>query len=384
MPGIGITGGRFGGGGGGGGATVTIGVYSDIGLTTPITSADFEQVVYIDLNVAGITTPTEYRFLIFNASNNGVLYIEAGTPLTYTISSFNNLLIYGEATDGTDVAAALTAFELTINADADANAFINAHNTASGQAMGAVQQTAIQGTFQRFKGIGTTNGSDLWTKLVACNSEIYPFVPVDDLTVSIAAYALDMVDPSTPAIWYGFVPSDYSVTGITGGIGKYLAMKRAPSDFGQNDVGTDAYSRNATGNYNTRAYMGAVTTDINSNGVIPIISTSLGGYKINSTSFEGHNTNGIGLHSHNRNGASTNQLYKDGVLVYSGTIASVAPTTNKFYGFAYNKNGTSDRNFVGELAMICDRCSFNAVEMSDWFEVWDYYQTNVITGGRNV
>lgn len=365
------------------GGTLTIGVYSDAGHTTPITSADFGDTIYIKSTVTGIT-PTEYRFFVFETASNGVATVQVGDSISYDITSFNDLVIYAEAKDASVAAAAFTSFEVTINADADATAFINAHNTASGQTMAAAQQQVIQGLFQRLKGIGTTNSSDLWTKLSSSNSEIYPFAPVDDSTVSIPAYALDLVDPSTPATWNGFILSDYAVTGVSGGTSKYLAMKRAPSDYGQNDVGVDAYVR-AAGGFPGLVGVGASASGANSNAVLVQPSSTGGFYKVNTTVFPSYSaTTNKGLQSAQRDNASTNAAYVRGILVASNSSASVTPTINIFYGLANNTGTTSERNYTNEVAMVASRCSFTTTEMQDWNECWEYYQTNIITGGRNV
>ena len=45
-------------------------IFSDVGLTNPITSADFGATVYINLTTS-IAAPTEYRFLLFKDSIDG-------------------------------------------------------------------------------------------------------------------------------------------------------------------------------------------------------------------------------------------------------------------------------------------------------------------------
>ena len=383
MPGIGITGGRF-SSGGGGSASITIGVFSDAGLTNPITSADFGDTVYINLTTS-IASPTEYRFLIFESSVIGNYTLQAGATLSYTISSFNNLIVFAESEDGVSVAAALTPFELTINADVDANAYINAHNTASGLTMGVVQQEAIQGLFQRLKGVGTTYGSDLWSLLLASNSEIYSFCPVDDSTVSIPAYAIDLVNPSIAAVWNGFIPTDYTVTGVTGGVGKYLAMKRSPSDFGQNNIGIHVYSRTTVAGLSNTGIGASSAGDISGNRAFVFVSTNYGYYAANDTPDNLFNTSTLGLISAQRIVSTSKEKYLNGVLVNIASVASTTPTTNKFYGFANNGNGTASRALTGcELALIAATCSFTINEMYDFYEAIQYYQTNVITGGRNV
>ena len=63
---IGITGGRF-GGGGTPVPSVTLGVFSDAGHTTPITQADFGETIYIKAVVTGITA-TGYWLYIDNGT----------------------------------------------------------------------------------------------------------------------------------------------------------------------------------------------------------------------------------------------------------------------------------------------------------------------------
>jgi hypothetical protein len=366
-----------------GGATLEIGVFSDAGATIPIVSADFGDTVYIKLTVVGIT-PTNYRFFICENNVNFNLIEQASNIYAQTISTFNDLIIYGEAEDGSIAACALDATTLTINADADANAFIAAHNAASGQVMAILQQEVIQGTFQRLKGTGTTYGSDLWTKLSNSNSEIYPYTPVSDSIASAAAYAVDMINPDVLAVFNNFIPADYSVNGVIGNPTKYLAMKRSPSDYDQNSIGADTYGRNVSTSAQ-HCTVGASASDANGNATL-VQTCGVEAFKVNSTLFTIIGVNNlIGLSSINRTTSTTQEYYNDGVLTKTAAATSLTPTTTKFYGHAYSKSDlTSDRNSNQQLAMVASRCGFTAFEMNDWFEVWDYYQTNIITGGRNV
>jgi hypothetical protein len=250
--------------------------------------------------------------------------------------------------------------------------------------MASAQQEVVQGTFEMLKGTGTTNGSDLWSILLACSAEIYPFVPVNDSLANVDAYAIDMIDPAIPSTWNGFIASDFTTTGVTGGAGKYLAMKRAPSNFGQNDIGFDTYSRSGGAGFGSNIAIGTTTTDINSSGATMYISNNFGFYSANTPASAGNNGDGLGLHSINRVNSSQLSAYKRGVHVNTKSGTSETPTSNKFYGFANNSNGTSERNIIFEQAMLCARCSFTTNQLVDWNDVWEYYQTNIITGGRNV
>ena len=364
------------GGGSGGGGTLTIGVYLDAGLTIPYTTGvDLSAQIWIHITT-DLDTPTEYRYLIFDDVLDGTRAVNGVATLEWTVRTLNPIIIYAEAVNATAAACALLPFEIDINADADATAFINAHNTASGQTMAAAQQGVIQGLVERLKGFGTTYGSDLWTKLSSSNSEIYPFTPVDDSTVSIPAYALDMVDPSVAAIWNGFIPTDFAVTGVTGGSSKYLAMKRAPSDFGQNDVGCDAFTRSAIGG-DQNSMLGA--TDGNyTNGVF--INS---GFNAANCTYRTGTVTATGFHSVSRIISTEFKYYKDGITNITHINTSQPPTTKKCYGFGVN-SGVLNRPYTGELSMLALRCGLTANEMQDWFESWEYYQSNIITGGRNV
>lgn len=364
--------------------SLTIGVYSDAGLTTPITEATFGDTIYINLDVTGITTPTEYRFfvcdsgMVFNFTSQGT------ATLSWLIAGLDDLVIYGEAVDATDAACALLQKDITLVMDADAKAFIVAHNAASGAEMEYLQMITVVNTYLMLKGADTTNNSDLWTILDGSNSEIYPFVPVSDTLANASAYALDMVDPSIAATWVNFTTGDFSVNGVTGGSTKYLAMKRAPSDFGQNDAGADAYSRSSLAG-TSNVVVGATAVAIGSSSSTLLNISSNLTYSIVNTNTSGGTvtSSGLGLFSVNRNNSANVQTYDSGVQINSVTLTSVAPTTNKFYGVANNTNGTAERNFTGQLAMVCARSGFTAAEITDWNEVWEYFQTNIITGGRN-
>jgi len=365
-------------GGGSGGGTLTIGVFSDAGLTTPITSADFGDTVYINLTTS-IAAPTEYRFLIFESSVVGNYTLQAGATLAYTVASFTDLIIFAEAENENTVAAALIPFDLTINADADANAYIAAHNTASGSTMAASQQEVVQSTFQRLKGIGTTFGSNLFAKLTTSNGELYAFTPVSSAVVSLPTIGIDWIDPSTPSNIVGFVPSDVSNDGVTGGAGKYLELKRAPSDYGQNDLSIHAFSQTSglTGFANITPIGASDSTGLGGNRSYFYASTTFGAFSANTTSFTRIDDASDGLISINRDNSATHEKYINGVLIGSGAIASTTPSTNTFYGFAVHAGATSFSNFSGKLAMVCNADSFTTNELTDWNDVWQYFTTNM-------
>ena len=381
--GIGISGPR--GGGGGAIPSLSIGVYSDADLTTPITTADFGDTVYIKLTVVGIT-PTNYRFFICENNVNFDLIEQASNIYAKTISTFNDLVIYGEAEDGSIAACALDATTFSINADADANAFINAHNAASGQVMAALQQEVIQGTFQRLKGSGTTNGSDLWTIFKNSGTRIFPYTPVNDATVNVVAYGLDMIQLESQT-FHGYIPADYSVNGLIGGTGKYTKTGMYTTDFDINNIGGDVYRR-TTSNAIQMSF-GTMTASV--------WSSATDGYSLwtrysnqifthaNSGWVGSAATNGIGHTAMQRTSNSNVALYKNGVLLANLTKASVAQSALEIYGHAMNSSVGDIYNDPSEHAWLCPaRPKLTDNEMQDYYEVIEYYQSNIITGGRNV
>jgi hypothetical protein len=116
MPGIGITGGRF-GGGGGGSASITVGVFSDAGATIPITSVDWGVTIYIKATA----TATQENFTLF--IDNGlesllpVVAIDSSAThiFEYTAHLVGTLDIYVIASDNTNGIADSEPFEFTVS-----------------------------------------------------------------------------------------------------------------------------------------------------------------------------------------------------------------------------------------------------------------------------
>jgi len=368
------------------GGSVSVAAYSDSGFTNPITSAEIGDTIYIKSTVIGIT-PTEYRFFVFETASNGVATIQVGNSISYNITSFNDLVIYAEAKDASVAAAAFTSFEVTINSDADADAFIAAHNSNTGSTMAALQQQAVQGFFQRLKGIGTTNGSDIWSIVSAnVNSRIFPLIPIDDSTASFDGYKLDCVNLSNGS-YNNFIASDLSVNGVEGGGTKYFDTGLPPSAFGQNDISVHFYSRTNlegsdrdVGASDASSYgakqlavtpnrSGSYRFDINNNGLL--------------STFSGASST-LGFYSAVRDGATTSYLYRNGLLVATSGSTSVYPTASNLYFHAHNQGGTIFNPSSRQLCFYAQIPSLNSFEIQDFEEAVLWLQQNVITGGRDV
>lgn len=366
--------------------STSVEVYSDVGLTTSITSCDWGDTIYIKVVGADIT-PTAYRFVTVPSSGTMIGFTEqAGQSLAYTVTSLGTMDIYGIATDGTGAPSNPVKFELTINADADAVAFINAHNTATGQAMDAVQQAAIFNLVDALKGTGTPNGSDLWTCFDTSNSEIYLYCPVSDSVAAADGYQVDLIDPSADATLTNFTAGDITTLGVTSGSGKYLAMKRAPDDFGQNDIAVHVYSRTSSisaismeiGTINAASWTGIGVT------LWPRWSAGIAMHCNSGYSLTGTYSDGQGLLTVQRDNASSMEYYQDGVQIGTAALASSAPISQTFYGHATRLTSGVGYEGTNQLALLAVTCALTADELEDFEYAVEQYQTQVITGGRNV
>lgn len=92
--------------------SLTIGVFSDAGLTTPVTSGNNGSTVYIKANPTGIT-PTSYTFSIDGSTDK--IVTQAGDTYAWTIDIVGAVAITARATDGTGATANATAFSFTAN-----------------------------------------------------------------------------------------------------------------------------------------------------------------------------------------------------------------------------------------------------------------------------
>ncbi len=374
------------GGGGGGGATLTIEVYLDAALTIPyVSGVDFQDDIWIHINT-GLTSPTEYRFLIFDNGLDGTHVVQAGDTLQWNVRTFTDILIYAEAVNGSSAACALTSFDVHVDADAEANAYIAAHNALSGMVMGAHQQLVVQGMYQRLKGTGTTFGSNLWTIFKNSGTRIFGYTPVDDSTVNVAAYGLDMIQLALQT-FHGYAPSDYTVNGLIGGVGKYTKTGMYTTNFGLNNIGGDVYRRTTGNGFEmsfgtmTSNYWGSATDGYT---LWPRYSGSIYTHA-NSGWVGGLGSNGIGHTAMQRTSNSNISIYKDGILLANLNKVSVAQSALEIYGHATNSSVGAIYNDPAEHAWLCPaRPMLTANEMSDYYEVVKYYQENIITGGRHV
>lgn len=94
-----------------------------------------------------------------------------------------------------------------------------------------------------------------------------------------------------------------------------------------------------------------------------------------------------GLTSGSTGGATDARLLKDGVEVVNNTAsAAKARVTTAIYLMANNNNGavTAGSYLAGEICFWCAATNFTSVEIATLYSLVQTFETNVISGGRQV
>ena len=272
--------------------------------------------------------------------------------------------------------------------DVDALAFITAHETNTGLPMGIVQKNAVNNLYKGLKGIGTPNGSALLTQFISSGSRIWPLCPTDNSTASSTAYNIELVSKSVLGTFNNFVSGDFTPQGVIGGSSKFFSTGNAPSSYPLNDILTLMYTRNvATGTF----FSFGATNASNANR-LSLATRTIGGqefsFQVNDNTFTNVSSslaNNKGLIGVQRSSSGTKELWLNGSLINSTSMASSARTNYHMYFHALNNVGTASSFYDKQLAMyLFGLPALTSNEHIDLAFVIQNYQTEVITGGRQV
>lgn len=267
-----------------------------------------------------------------------------------------------------------------------ADIFITAHNANTGNSMNPTQQNVIYNTYNMLLGNGTTNGTDFWNDNLLYRWQCY--CPIDDATTNALAYELDLIDPTVLHKFLNGGGMTFDVTGvtITSGLGNGIDSVFNPSTSA---TVTD-YSQGC--DFTT----GSTTTDnpIGSRGLTNTQYTTMtyfGGNWISNVAATGATLSisradmPSGLTHQNRSG-STVSMYLNGSL--QGSVTSSATS---FYNGNIAFQSCNILGTIGGTSSSVDnrKCrgsfigkSMTANQAQDFYEIWDYFQSNIITGGR--
>jgi len=258
---------------------------------------------------------------------------------------------------------------------AEGLAFISAHETATGLTMGDIQKGAVCGFIDRLKGNGTTNGSDIWTTAVSRGARMWIHCPTNDSTISFNGCNIELFSQTTLGTFNNFLSGDLTVFGLKGGTTKYFDTNKNIQNYGNNCtygvyVQDNIQETLFECGQDFRNYM--LTRDISNRFQLRIGGTS---------TLITNNTNSQGLFSGSRS-LTVIEQHKNGVLKLSGGSAYSTDIARTFPFHAYVVGGSysTKRQSIYFLGLPY----MSANEHADLYEAIQWYQTNVITGGRNV
>jgi hypothetical protein len=242
--------------------------------------------------------------------------------------------------------------------------------------MASIQRSAITTLVNNLNGSGTTNSSKFLARMVAQGSKFYPYCPVNDSTANANAYKMCLIDQSTNLTFINFVSGDFTPQGLAGGSGKKASTVQATNRFLTSQTGHHVYCRtNSTADLcmmgdsyaslqlwlRTPALSSYVSLNTSGGGTIAVADT-------------------LGLTSISQIFEEGTKLRKRGVVI--GTLSAGGfVSSNKIFlhcaGSAYFDTRQSAGFCLGFTPLTAN-------EWADWEELWTRYQTNVITGGRQV
>ena len=339
------------------------------------------QVITITATATGIT-PTSYSFLLQQLDGSFTSVVQASNTYDWTVSKYDAFNVTVVATDGVD--AGVGADEGTTTGDVDSDAFITAHDAATGGTMDATMQGYTLGFFLRLKGINTTHPENVFAEILSESGEIYPMLPDSVSGASIAGYSINAIDPSSNATMVGFVPADATVNGLTGGSGKYMTLNNAANDFDQNDVSAHAYIRTSA----VAVPIGGGDGDANDNtsGVSIFAGFSSGRIiaKCNSEDFlttASSIASNTGFISVQRDKSDRFSIAGNGDDYDVVALSSLTPSSQTIYGMAMNNNGTAARNYTGSVSCLIDAPYLNECQLKTLQEAVQWLQEQI---GRNV
>lgn len=241
---------------------------------------------------------------------------------------------------------------------------------------GSIEKNAVNQLFLDIKGIGsTTNDSDIYAKFVA----LYLVSPT-----SLAASAVNAVNPSTFDLTWVNSPT-HATTGVTlNGTTQYGKTGIIPStDLIDSDISMGVYCR-------TEVQKGGFMGCLQSTSQRLWFSGRTGGDNAQANVY--NTTVGLtvsnliakAFNTYSRRSGTDQEIYKNGVSLTSNALGGGTVPTIEMYIGGRNNAGSPDELALSELAGCYVSSGLTDNEMTDLFDAMDKYQTNVISGGRNV
>lgn len=265
--------------------------------------------------------------------------------------------------------------------DADALVFIGNHEANTGASMGSVQKIAINNFYKRLKGQGTPHNSNLHSMAVANGARIYPLCPINDTTANALAYELDMVSNGViKGVYNNFVSGDFTPQGVIGGATKFFNSGINATNYSLTNVSYGCYIRsnissNIQGDFGNDGRISLYPRNV-SNLILVRVNDVTNGATGNSDS--------RGFYIISKNGTNK-YLSKNGVKSSLPSVPLVSNANSIFFHGLYASPTTVSNTSSRQLSMyIMGLYDLTVNQTQDLYDAVQNYQTEVITGGRQV
>jgi len=283
-------------------------------------------------------------------------------------------------------------FLLMPKLDSDAMVFITAHQLATGVTMGNVQRNAVNNRYLRYKGIlPNPNGSNLWALYQSRPTlpRIWIHCPSNDTTASLAGNKVEFLSQTSLGSYSGFVGSDITPYGATGGTGKCFDAGISPSAYPQNDFAFGYYNRSsfAQNSFEAGCNDGSNYNSLSIRRNTPGSGTFYRNNEATASSFIPQVTaaKSLGSISCSRSSSANEFLYARTILLDSRTSTSSSGGSQNMYFHAVNNGGVLSFESSRQLAgydIGLPHLTANQRADKDWIE--QLWHTECVTGGRQV
>ena len=381
----------------------TIDVPSDCGSSVSVTvtlsddTPRMDDVVTVTASATGITA-TSYTFYLPKCQGYEAI-TQASPTLNWPVRVYGAFEVVVTATDG--AIEGVGSVNGTTSGDVNADAFIAAHETATGLTMNNVQRAAVLNACLGLKGSGLAGYTDyLWDGLSSAGASWAIYCPVSDSVANASAYSIELFDPSTLLTLVGFVPADITVNGMIGGTGKYLKMGVAPDQYPQDNAFAMVYNRTQSPPANAAMYgscsLQADVFGINNNASVITtafsnrLAAGLNGGRLNNVAYAVTPSinRQAGINAVTRTSSLSQQAWTD-TGIRSQTAGntdewSYTPSDREYYVHAANGSAGEHRATTAQLCgFMCGPCD-NLRAFDQIKAVFTRFQQEVITGGRHV
>jgi hypothetical protein len=272
--------------------------------------------------------------------------------------------------------------------DVDALEFITNWETNTTVVMQETQRLAVDELYKGLKGLNTVNGTDFLTDAKTRGAIILPMVPLNNSSANALAYELDAVSNGVyKTTFVGWTSGQITADGVLSTVnGRRIESGKNPSNYNRDSVLVGGYARNnVTHNgydYGCRDSAGATVwgrVRTGSNTEFTAINSATNGDSIESLDSRG-------LRVHQRISSSLIQLIRNSTISATSSLAVITPSVRELY--FYGALGSSSvLNFINRqycLFYFGLKHLATQEEIDDWYELWQRFQTNIITGGRQV